>query len=389
MKSQRYLVLALIPLSVSCAADTGPLLGIDIGPSVNQDAGHSQDAGHVSPDAVPLLQIDTGPAVRADASIPGAMAAPTRPPLSNADCQEISDYLELDQQIADNPVNGRLQYPIILQHGMMGFRNIGPILEYYNRIPGHLRSLAYEVFLTQTEPSDASSVRSQTLARQIRCILRITGHDKVHLVGHSQGGIDARRIASDPRYGSSLIKSVTTIATPHRGTVVADAYLELAPHGADPIVDAVLNVYRRLVDGPESPSDFRQQLEEMSTAYMEQFNRDHPDHPDIAYRSWAGRSVPNLLYRDFAQQECSSGIFENPHRLDLLDPMFRVTWQIVRDRDGINDGLVSIRSAKWGEFQGCVPADHIDEVGLLWDPPRDLISGFEYLVLFERIAEAM
>ncbi len=28
-----------------------------------------------------------------------------------------------------------------------------------------------------------------------------------------------------------------------------------------------------------------------------------------------------------------------------------------------NDGLVQVDSAKWGEFRGCIPADHADEVG--------------------------
>jgi triacylglycerol lipase len=272
---------------------------------------------------------------------------------------------------------------------MMGFRNIGSLLSYFSHIPKHLRNLGYEIYLTQTEASDGSTVRAETLARQLRCILRRTGHEKLHLVGHSQGGLDARRIAADQRYGSHIIASVTTIATPHRGTAIADAYLELAPDSVDPLLDAVLNIYGIIVNGPGDEANFRLQVEEMSTAAMVQFNEDFPDHPDIEYRSWAGRSVPNLLYRDFGDELCNLGVYANPHRLDFLDPLFRIPWQIIRDRDGINDGLVSIRSAQWGDFQGCVPADHIDEVGLIGDLPRDPFSGFEYLTLFERVAEAM
>jgi triacylglycerol lipase len=30
----------------------------------------------------------------------------------------------------------------------------------------------------------------------------------------------------------------------------------------------------------------------------------------------------------------------------------------------VSDGLVTVKSAKWGTFQGCIPADHLDEVGM-------------------------
>jgi triacylglycerol lipase len=32
-----------------------------------------------------------------------------------------------------------------------------------------------------------------------------------------------------------------------------------------------------------------------------------------------------------------------------------------------NDALVRIDSAKWGDFRGCIPADHADEVGAFGD----------------------
>jgi triacylglycerol lipase len=53
--------------------------------------------------------------------------------------------------------------------------------------------------------------------------------------------------------------------------------------------------------------------------------------------------------------------------------------------DGMpNDGLVTAESARWGQFLGCLPADHIDEVGqILGDSPglgnswdhRELYAG--------------
>jgi triacylglycerol lipase len=47
----------------------------------------------------------------------------------------------------------------------------------------------------------------------------------------------------------------------------------------------------------------------------------------------------------------------------------------------VNDGLVTVESSKWGEFQECLPADHLKEVGQL----GPAASSFDHLALFRRI----
>ncbi len=39
----------------------------------------------------------------------------------------------------------------------------------------------------------------------------------------------------------------------------------------------------------------------------------------------------------------------------------------------------------WGEFLGCVPADHLDEVGQIADFTRGLISGFSHREMYEEL----
>ena len=99
--------------------------------------------------------------------------------------------------------------------------------------------------------------------------------------------------------------------------------------------------------------------------------------------------MPNRLRQDRGEEVCSGAVYPNPEGRDVVDPLFGLFWPRIQEEEGPNDGLVSVESAKWGIFQGCVPADHIDEVGLIGDPERQRFSGFEYLVLFERIAEAL
>ena len=54
-----------------------------------------------------------------------------------------------------------------------------------------------------------------------------------------------------------------------------------------------------------------------------------------------------------------------------------------------NDGLVTVQSARWGTFLGCVPADHLDEVGQIAHLLPDLISGFDHKQLYRRIVDTL
>src|SRR5206468_3173728 len=51
-----------------------------------------------------------------------------------------------------------------------------------------------------------------------------------------------------------------------------------------------------------------------------------------------------------------------------------------------NDGLVQVASAKWGHFRGCVPADHIDEVGALGTIGTTLWSPFPHVTFLRNRA---
>ena len=52
-----------------------------------------------------------------------------------------------------------------------------------------------------------------------------------------------------------------------------------------------------------------------------------------------------------------------------------------------NDGLVTVKSARWGRFLGCIPAAHLEEVG----QPLGVAPGsvgdvkFDHLVFFRRL----
>lgn len=50
-----------------------------------------------------------------------------------------------------------------------------------------------------------------------------------------------------------------------------------------------------------------------------------------------------------------------------------------------NDGMVRVESAKWGRFRGCIPADHLDEVGHKKNGP-DARTGFDHVRFYRNVA---
>ena len=52
-----------------------------------------------------------------------------------------------------------------------------------------------------------------------------------------------------------------------------------------------------------------------------------------------------------------------------------------------NDGVSTVESSIFGEFMGCYPADHLDQVGQVKDEGTDEDTGFNFQRLYLHIAE--
>lgn len=110
----------------------------------------------------------------------------------------------------------KTRHPFVLIHGLLGFAGEMPFgLSYWGDIPEFLQEKGAIILLGDLSATNDTTVRGEQLYQQ----LKQWGYDKYHLIGHSQGGLDARFILEkDPE----LVASVTTIGTPHRGSPVAD-----------------------------------------------------------------------------------------------------------------------------------------------------------------------
>jgi triacylglycerol lipase len=145
----------------------------------------------------------------------------------------------------------RLRAPIVLAHGLFGFTRIGvgrfTFTAYFRGIPEVLRTHGNRVLVTRVPPIAGVEDRARRLGDQI---IRAFPDEPVHVIGHSMGGLDARRLLAEPSWQGRVL-SLTTIGTPHLGTALADfaklragrIFRLLAALGIDP--QGCLDITRR------------------------------------------------------------------------------------------------------------------------------------------------
>lgn len=305
-----------------------------------------------------------------------------------------TDELDIREASDEEPRLGA-PYPIVLVHGFSGFLDLGP-LEYFFQIAEHLDEQGVEVFTPVTTPYNSVDVRADLLALEVDSILERTGREKVHLICHSQGGLECRRLVSRLGYHDK-VSGLITIATPHFGTPMAEA-VGITPEGmlnpAGQFLAFMLGLLEELPSGFEEGEDIEvgdwetdllAASEDMTPAGADKFNESHPDHPMVTVYSVAASS--DLID---AGELCDDGLlFERPDRVDALDPLLWVPSRLLVGPDLFNpiphDGLLQTHSMKWGTFLGCVPADHLDQIGQISDLLPNVLSGFSHHAMFDEL----
>ncbi len=300
-----------------------------------------------------------------------------------------TDGVAIADDSADAPQRLGPPYPIVLHHGFAGFRDIGP-LNYFFNVARDLRARGEVVYESEVSPFNPPSQRATELARFVDRVLVETGRARVVVVGHSQGGIDPRQMISQLGYGDR-VALLATIAAPHRGTRVADAILGGIPGVPDALLNGVAALIGFAYNEIRTNPNLRAAIEGLTERAATEFNARNRDDPRVVYWSWTGRT--NLRTGIF---QCGGSVVANePARVDatllLLEP-FALFLEQGDPTQHVNDGLVEVASARWGTFMGCVPADHMDEVGQIAHVGPVLGSGFDHIAFYRdvvrRIREA-
>lgn len=262
-------------------------------------------------------------------------------------------------------------YPVVLAHGFFGFEGFAGVdfLGYHFQVKDHLADHGEPwVFTPAVDPFNSSAYRGEQLYQAILTILAQTGHAKVNIIGHSQGGLDARVVAHNH---PEVVASVVTLQTPHTGSPIADIALKAID---SPYLQGIVNFLLQTVGAPlydeiGESTNLAASLYDFSSEGSALFNATYTDTPGIYYASVAGRSDWHFGGSICQVSSAPDFIKAYNNNLDPIDPLFDLPEQLLDG--GItdpypNDGLVRVVDARWGDFLGCVPADHMDMIGQLF-----------------------
>lgn len=259
------------------------------------------------------------------------------------------------------------RYPIVLAHGAAGFDELFGVYEYWYGIPGALRDGGAEVYVTAVSQLNSTEVRGEQLLAQVEEIVAITGEPRVHLVGHSHGGLDVRYVAS---VRPDLVASVTSVGSPHKGADLAD-FIRAGIQDGSPtegLLSALgdsLGTVLGLLSGSSNPQDAVATLDSLTTAGTAAFNAAHPQGVPSTACGEGAALVGGVRYFSW------SGTGVLTHALDVSDPAMALTSLFYAEA---NDGLVGRCSSHLGDvIRDDYFLNHLDEVNQI----LGLTSWFE------------
>jgi pimeloyl-ACP methyl ester carboxylesterase len=115
---------------------------------------------------------------------------------------------------ADDPLAART--PVLLVHGMVDNRSVFAVMRRSLRRRGFAQVCSWNYSPLVRDVESAAIA----LGAHIEQICEDTGHDRVHVVGHSLGGLVARYLVQRLD-GDRRVDSLVTLGTPHAGTMLA------------------------------------------------------------------------------------------------------------------------------------------------------------------------
>ena len=113
------------------------------------------------------------------------------------------------------------KYPIILVHGFL-IKDIG-LIKSFGRIDKMLKEKGYIVYKSRVDSFGAVETNADILKAEVAKVLKENNVDKVNIIAHSKGGLDAKYMIE--HYAMyEQIASLTTLCTPHKGSPIASKF---------------------------------------------------------------------------------------------------------------------------------------------------------------------
>ncbi|KAG8961356.1 hypothetical protein FRC03_005454 [Tulasnella sp. 419] len=309
--------------------------------------------------------------------------------------------------------------PIVLCHGLYGFDVWGPSTfpklqrHYWHDVLEVLRGkVGAEVLVAGVPGTGSIADRAKKMDGFLK--EKLKGRE-LNLIGHSMGGLDCRYLLSRIRSTEYSPLSLTTIATPHRGSPFMDwcnanigigalreamassrtssevnvAAITKATSLSTPVTtpesssqsssstsqSSLSPILAQLSSLPQSLTTLLLSLVDspaysnLTTSYLrDYFNPNTPDVPGVRYFSVSGKTdsginvfhplwLPKMIL-DKTEADERAALISKSQSNGTSSTLGSF---MAEEREWGNDGLVTISSAKWGEYLGTIDkCDHWD-----------------------------
>lgn len=233
------------------------------------------------------------------------------------------------------------KYPILLVHGM-GFRD-RKHLNYWGRIPKKLEAKGAQIFYGHQDSNATIEENAVMVAKSLSDVLSRTGAEKVNIIAHSKGGLEARYLISSLGMADK-VATLSTINTPHNGSRTVDRLLKF-PRPLIKIAGKCTDIWMRLL-GDKSPDTFSV-LYQFKSSSAAHFNEENPAAEGVYYQSFW---------------------FKMKHAFS--DITMVIPYLAVKLSEGDNDGLLPESAIIYGNYRGMYTSSsgrgisHADEVDL-------------------------
>jgi triacylglycerol lipase len=250
------------------------------------------------------------------------------------------------------------KYPVVLVHGMM-VKDFS-LWPAFRGITDFLRKQNITVYTSNQDGLGTIANNAAQLREEIEAILAKEGCDKVNLIAHSKGGVDARYMISRLDMADK-VASLTTLSTPHHGSGLSAKLLQM-PGFLARTISFFTNTFYRLL-GDHQP-DILRLGQELTKDAMEAFNTSVPNAPSVYYQSFSSTA---------------------PHKKAFLR---FIPYQISRycEQDD-TDGMVAVKSSQWGNYRGSISSelDHFKMVGVYGTKKKLTGVGLFYLHIIQEL----
>ena len=253
------------------------------------------------------------------------------------------------------------KYPIILVHGIAAKQL--RVLNAFGKIGHRLTDAGYDTYIADTDGFGAIETNAEQLKDYILNVMKKTGAEKVNIIAHSKGGLDSKYMITKLGMEES-VASLTTLCTPHRGSIIASKIWEL-------------------------PSPIKKGIAFFINGFYRVVCRDkHPDSMRACHQLRAvdeGEETLGFSYKVYCQSYSTTIDKAKDCFIMALPMKIHKRFEIME-----NDGLVSEESTKFGVYKGrCldIPISHVQIIDLFSKKSqKEKIYSF-YLKLCRELSE--